>query len=102
MSNLGIFERLSMWMWRRRASDPDLLMVLDAAGGQPVDSDTLAAAYWRIYYATYRPREEWHALSRGKRDSVYKIRLRLITAYAGLSPDQQDHVSRMRPPSPRL
>lgn len=102
MSGQGIFERFSMWMWRRSASDPDLHLILDAAGGRTVDSDALAAAYWRMYYGTYRPRDEWHALPREKRDSVYRIRLRLISAYAGFSQDQQDYVSRMRPAPPRL
>lgn len=91
-----------MWMWRRSATDPDLHLILDAAGGRPVDSDALASAYWRMYYGTYRPREEWRVLSRAKRDSVYRVRLRLINAYAGFNKNQQDYVSRMRPPAPQF
>lgn len=102
MSNQGIFERISMWFWRRRETDPDLHLILDAASGASVDGDALAAAYWRMYYGTYRPRDEWSALPREKRDAVYRIRLRLISAYAGFSADQQDYVARRRPPPPRL
>lgn len=101
MSNQDIFERISMWFWRRSASDPDLHLILDAAGGRDVDATALASAYWRMYYATYRPRSEWREMSRDKRDSVYRLRLKLISAYAGFSPDQQDFVSRMRPPPPQ-
>jgi hypothetical protein len=102
MSSQGVLERISMWMWRRRVNDPDLHLVLDAAGGLLVDSEALASAYWRVYYGTYRPRDEWQGLPRDKRDAVYRLRLRLISAYAGFDPDQQDYVSRMRPPAPRL
>lgn len=102
MSSQGIFERISMWMWRRSEYDPDLHLILDAAGGSAVDGDALADAYWRMYYGTYRRSEEWQALPRDKRDSIYRRRLRLISAYAGFSPDQQDHVSRMRPPTPKF
>ncbi len=100
---LGVLERISMWMWRQRhAADPDLGIILEAATGEAVDPDELAEAYWRMYYGTYRPRDDWHALPREKRKAVYRTRLHLITAYGGFSAEQQDHVSQRRPPAPKF
>jgi hypothetical protein len=98
----SIFARMSLWLWRRSSADPDLRLILDAAAGNPVNDDALATAYWRMYYSTYRPREEWHALPNSKRGEVYKIRLRLIGAYGCLSQEQQHHVSRKRPDPPKV
>ncbi len=98
-----LLDRFSMWLWRQRnGADPDLGIILDAAGGEQVDPDDLAEAYWRMYYGTYLPREEWHALPRGKRKAIYRTRLHLINAYAGFSPEQQEHVTRNRPPAPKF
>lgn len=98
-----MLERISMWIWRQRnAADPDLGIILGAAAGDPVDPDELAGAYWRMYYGTYRPRDDWRALPPEKRKAIYRTRLHLINAHARFSAEQQDHVTRQRPAAPKF
>jgi hypothetical protein len=100
MQHRSLLERIGAWIWRIRSSDPDVAMICAAARGDPVDPEALAAAYWRQYYATYRPREEWRALSRSRRGAVYRVRLRLIAAYAGFSDEHRALVADRKPPAP--
>jgi hypothetical protein len=96
----SLFERIAAWLWRLRASDPDLTLIFEAARGQQVDPDLLAGAWRRQYFATYRPREEWRAMSRGRRRAVHGTRLRLIGAYAAFPEDHRRHATARKPTPP--
>jgi hypothetical protein len=96
----SLSERIAAWLWRLWASDPELTLIFAAARGQQVDPDQLAEAYWRQYFATYRPRDEWQAMSRGRRNAVYRTRLRLIGAYAAFPEPHRQHVAARKPARP--
>jgi hypothetical protein len=100
MAGNGVFGRLAGRVRALLLGDPDLHVIEALAAGEEVDRDSLAAAYWHSYYATYLPREAWHALPRSRRRAIYRRRLRIVAAFAALPPDLRAHVARHRPPRP--
>jgi hypothetical protein len=96
----GLFERLAARVSTLLLRDPDLHVIQEIVAREQVDPDSLAAAYWHSFYATYLPKEAWNAMPRGRRRAVYRKRLRIVAAFAALPPDLRAHVAVHRPPPP--
>lgn len=100
MSDDGFLKRIATSARLLLAPDPMLRAMRAAALGEEIDPDWLAAAYWHGFYATYLPRDAWHALPRSRRRRIYRKRLKIVAAFAALPHGLRVHIAQNRPPPP--